>query len=60
VLDVRVDASNLPRRYNQVVYTQCINFPQKLIFFLLASFNVRRGRGPGGREGGREGESPRT
>jgi hypothetical protein len=40
VLEVKVDASNLPRKYSQVVYTQCFNFPQKLIFFLLTTFKV--------------------
>jgi hypothetical protein len=40
VLAVKVDASNLPRKYTQVVYTHCFNFPRKLIFFLLGSFQA--------------------
>lgn len=40
VFSVKVDASNLPRKYTQVVYTHCFNFPRKLIFFLLANFQV--------------------
>lgn len=40
VLDVNVDASNLPRRYTRVVYDQCFAFPRILVFFLLGSFQV--------------------
>eukprot|EP00775_Hariotina_reticulata_P013774 gene13774-13895_t len=40
-LSVKVDASNLPRKYTQVVYTHCFNFPRKLIFFLLGNFKVQ-------------------
>jgi hypothetical protein len=29
-LDVSVDASNLPRKYTQVVYSHCFNWPRKL------------------------------
>eukprot|EP00877_Chromochloris_zofingiensis_P006027 jgi/Chrzof1/1678/Cz10g16260.t1 len=41
LLKVKVDASNLPRKYTQVVYTHCFNFPRKLIFFLLGTFQVK-------------------
>jgi hypothetical protein len=44
---VKVDASNLPRKYTQVVYTHCFNFPRKLIFFLLGSFKVLQGGSQG-------------
>jgi hypothetical protein len=39
-LDVSVDASNLPRKYTQVVYSHCFNWPRKLIFFLRGQFTV--------------------
>eukprot|EP00879_Flechtneria_rotunda_P026473 GHRR01028228.1.p1 GENE.GHRR01028228.1~~GHRR01028228.1.p1 ORF type:complete len:227 (+),score=75.36 GHRR01028228.1:747-1427(+) len=39
-LSVTVDASNLPRKYTAVVYTQCFNFPRQLIFFLLGTFKA--------------------
>ncbi|KAF8065615.1 tmem106b [Scenedesmus sp. PABB004] len=40
VLELKVDASNLPRKYTAVVYTHCFNFPRRLIFFFAGDFTA--------------------